>query len=99
MIRPGFEGSYTVVAIGLNSEGEWAICNAAGHDYRAEPKFHSRQDAERERDRLLDKWKSPYSRPDFWSTSLHLEIMTELQWADAVESGNYVSFYDGPFRF
>lgn len=93
MIRPGFEGSYTVVAIGLNSEGKLAMCNAAGHDYQVEPKFHSRQDAERERDRLLERWRESVYRPDFWSTSLRLEIMTEVQWADARDSGQYGNFF------
>ena len=92
MIRPGYEGSYTVVAIGLNSEGKLAMIRAAGHDFSAEPKFHSRQDAERERDRLLKQWQSG-PRPDYWSRSLRLEIWTLEQEADAQESGQYARFW------
>jgi hypothetical protein len=91
---PGFEGSYTVVAIGPNGAGELAMLKVAGHDFSAEPKFHSRQDAERERGRLLEQWgKGGIYRPDFWSSSLRLEIWTLAQTDDAWNSGKYSRFF------
>jgi hypothetical protein len=93
MLRPGAENSYTVVGIGYDSEGKMAMMDAAGHDYQAEPKHHSRQDAERERDRLLAQWQQGgLYRPAFWSTSLRLEIWTLGQWADAIDNGTYATF-------
>ena len=80
-------GPYEVVAIGLNWEGKWAFCSAAGYSYK------SRYEAEQKLKELLERYKSPGNRPDFWSTSLRLEIWTSAQFAAARRSGEYAYFY------
>src|SRR5438270_10451567 len=97
-LRPGTENLFDVIAIGLNYEGKWAICPASGScTFLNDPPvlrapYRSRQDAERERARILEKFRQG-CRTDYWSTSLRLEVWTIGQWADALDSGQYANFF------
>jgi len=97
-LRPGTENLFDVIAIGFNHEGKWAICPASGScTSLSDPPilrspYRSRQDAERERARILENFRQG-CRTDYWSTSLRLEIWTLGQWADALDSGQYANFF------
>lgn len=95
-LRPGAEYLFTVVAIGLNWEGKWAMRDAVGSctsvsDPPIKRPPYNRQDAEREKARILEKFRQG-CHPDYWSTSLRLEVWTSGQWADAHDSGEYANF-------
>ena len=97
-LRPEAENLFTVVALGLNWRDKWALINAAGSCTSVgDPpsplpsRAGSRQDAERERERILEKFRQG-CHPDSWSTSLRLEVWTLGPEADAWDSGPYESF-------
>lgn len=97
MLNPGTEGYFDVFAIGLNYEGKLSLTRASGSctridDHIVRGPYRSQQDAEHERDRLLERFRDG-CHPDYWSISLRLEIWTLGQWADAVDSGYYATFW------
>jgi hypothetical protein len=94
----GKENLFDVVAIGLNDEGKWAIFIASGAcTFTSDPPalqrpYRSRQDAERELERILKKFDQG-CHPDYWSPSLRLEVWTLKEFDEAWDSGNYDSFF------
>lgn len=94
----GKENLFDVVAIGLNDEGKWAIFIASGAcTFTSDPPalqrpYRSPQDAERERERILEKFRQG-CLPDYWSPFLRLEVWTLEQFDEARASDKYGSFF------